>query len=119
MAATDVLPSSPMSPGQTGPWSSFEDYLDFPSPLATPRLAPLSAIPSFSQVSQPMVQQPSQVNAVPSTQLTSNAPPPPPGSSPEILFVSLDRGKQKDGMRISDSHSLFRSYFFLEVLSCC
>lgn len=91
MAATDVLPSSPMSPGQTAPWSSFEDYLDFPSPLATPRLAPLSVVPSFSQAPQPLIQQTPQIITASSTQAqTPSTTPPPHGSPPEVLFVSND-----------------------------
>ncbi|MCO5555700.1 hypothetical protein L7F22_009245 [Adiantum nelumboides] len=66
MAAIDVLPSSPGAP-----WtSSFDDYLDIPSPMGTPRLTPLSA--------------PSTKLEVPAS--ASMQMPPPPGSSPESLF---------------------------------
>lgn len=66
MAAIEVLPSSPGAP-----WtSSFDDYLDIPSPMGTPRLAPLSASSAKLEV--------------PSS--TSMQMPPPPGSSPESLF---------------------------------
>lgn len=79
MAATDVLLSSPMTPGQAVPWSSFEDYIDLPSPLATPRLSNASvSAPSFAVAQQqPALKQAAQDNA------------PPPGSSPETLFVSI------------------------------
>lgn len=66
MAAIEVLPSSPGAP-----WtSSFDDYLDIPSPMGTPRLTPVSA--------------PSIKMEMPTS--SSMQMPPPPGSSPESLF---------------------------------
>lgn len=82
-----------MTPGHAAPWSSFEDYLDFPSPLPTPRLAPLHA----SSLAQPASNTSNALLNTPtySLQTTTNAaaastatPPPAPGSSPEVLFVS-------------------------------
>lgn len=97
MAAIDVLPSSPTSPGPMASWLGFEDYLDFPSPLSTPRLAPAqSSMNIFSQttngvgagiasaaaVSNTLAAKPS---ATAETDITSG-PAPAPGSSPETLF---------------------------------
>lgn len=84
MAATEVLPSSPGAP-----WtSSFDEYLDLPSPMGTPRLTP-SFAPS-SKIEVPMS--------------ASTQAPPPPGSSPELLFrFYLSAELRKIGITPDDS----------------
>lgn len=97
MAAIDVLPTSPTSPGPMSSWLGFDDYLDFPSPLSTPRLAPAqssmnvfshSATPS--SLSTPVATAASTPPVIKATSTVesdvTSGPAPAPGSSPETLF---------------------------------